>query len=189
MVYLRIWTIPGLEICPMGTAQVGHFVMGDGDPTTTTDLEQFCGLPDAEVCASTTDLAGIIVNNTDLVNDGLEEACEISLEDVELQTCPEGTALEGVAINSTSPDTTPADGIPDICTIPGLEICPMGTAQVGHFVMGDGDPTTTTDLEQFCGLPDAEVCASTTDLAGIIVNNTDLVNDGLKKPVKSLWRT
>ena len=55
----------------------------------------------------------IIVNNTDLVNDGLEEACEISLEDVELQTCPEGTPLEGVAINSTFTDTTPADGIPE----------------------------------------------------------------------------
>ena len=81
----------------------------------------------------------------------MEEACEISLEDVELQTCPEGTALEGVAINSTSPDNTiPPDGIPDICNIPGLEICPMGTDQVGHFVLGDGDPTTTTDIEQFC---------------------------------------
>ena len=113
----------------MDTAQVGHFVLGEGDPTTTTDIEQFCDLPDAEVCASTTDLAGIIVNNTDLANNGMEAACEISVEDVELQTCPEGTVLEGVAINSTSPDTTPADGIPDICNVSGLEICPMDTAK------------------------------------------------------------
>ena len=56
----------------------------------------------------------------------------------DLETCPAGTALAGVAINSTSPDTTPADGIPDIWTVSGLEICPMGTDQVGHFIMGDG---------------------------------------------------
>ena len=154
--------------------------MGDGDPATTAELVPLCNLPDAEICASTTDLAGILVNNTDLMNDGLEAACEISLDDVELQTCPAGTALAGVAINSTSPDTNPADGIPDICTVSGLEICPMGTDQVGHFVMGDGDLTTTAELVPLCNLPDAEICASTTDLAGILVNNTDLMNDGLE---------
>ena len=172
----------GLEICPVGTDQVGHFVMGDGDLTTTAELLPFCSLPDAEVevCASTTDLAGMIVNNTDLINNGLEAACEISQDDVELQTCPAGTALEGVAVNITSPDTTPPDGIPDVCTVSGLEICPIGTDQVGHFVMGDGDLTTTAELLPFCSLPDAEVCASTTDLAGMIVNNTDLINNGLE---------
>ena len=84
-------------------------------------------------------IAGILVNNTDLANNGLEAACAISLDDVELQTCPAGTALEGVAVNITSPDTTPPDGIPDVCTVSGLEICPVGTAQLGHFVMGDGN--------------------------------------------------
>ena len=159
--------------------------MGDGDLTTNVEILPFCTLPDAEVCASTTDLAGIIVNNTDLVNDGLEEACEISLEDVELQTCPEGTALEGVAINSTFTDTTPPDGIPDVCTVSGLEICPVGTAQEGHFVMGDGNLTTdqvdddTLDtydgfLDLICNASDdqAEVCPTGTQLAGILVNNT-----------------
>ena len=117
------------------------------------------------------------------MNDGMEAACEISLDDVELQTCPAGTALEGVAINSTSPDNTiPPDGIPDICTVSGLEICPIGTDQVGHFVMGDGDPDTMDELVPLCNLLDTEVevCASTTDLAGIIVNNTNLVNDGME---------
>ena len=42
--------------------------------------------------------------------------------------------------------------------------------------MGDGNLTTTAELLPLCNLPDAvvEVCASTTDLAGMIVNNTDL---------------
>ena len=177
-----VCTVSGLEICPVGTDQVGHFVMGDGDLTTNAELLPLCNLPDAEVevCASTTDLAGMIVNNTDLVNNGLEAACEISLDDVELQTCPAGTALAGVAVNITSPDTTPPDGIPDVCTVSGLEICPVGTDQVGHFVMGDGDLTTNAELLPFCSLPDAEVCADGTQLAGILVNNTDLMNDGLE---------
>ena len=116
----------------------------------------------------------------------MEAACEISLDDVELQTCPEGTALEGVAINSTSPDNTiPPDGIPDICTVSGLEICPVGTPQQGHFVMGDGNLTTdqvdddTLDtydgfLDLICNASDdqAEVCPTGTQLAGILVNNT-----------------
>ena len=94
--------------------------MGDGNLATTDELLPFCSLPDAEVevCASTTDLAGMIVNDTDLSKQRIGSTCEISLQDdVELQTCPAGTALAGVAVNITSPDTTPLDGIPDVCTV------------------------------------------------------------------------
>ena len=51
----------------------------------------------------------MIVNNTDLLSNGQELACEISLDDVELQTCPVGTALAGVAVNDTdgNPNTIP----------------------------------------------------------------------------------
>ena len=120
----------------------------------------------------------MIVNDTDLANNGLEAACEISLDDVELEICPAGTALEGVAV-PTLPIQIPHN-IPEVCSVTGLEICPVGTDQVGHFVMGDGDLTTTAELLPFCSLPDAEVCASTTDLAGMIVNDTDLANNGLE---------
>ena len=65
MVYLMYVLSLGLEICPIGTDQAGHFVMGDGDLTTNTELLPFCSLEYAEVCASTTDLAGMIVNDTD----------------------------------------------------------------------------------------------------------------------------
>ena len=73
----------------------------------------------------------------------------------------------------------------------GIEACPIGTDQVGHFVKGDGNNATTAELLPLCNLPDAEVevCASTTDLAGMVVNNTDLVNNGLEAAVKSLWMT
>jgi hypothetical protein len=133
----------GIEACPIGTDQVGHFVKGDGNNATTAELLPLCNLPDAEVevCASTTDLAGMIVNNTDLMNNGMEAACEISLDDVELQICPVATALAGVAVNSTSPDTN-GDGFPDSCQVQGLEVCPQGTAQAGHFVRGDGKLAT-----------------------------------------------
>ena len=122
----------------------------------------------------------MIVNNTNLANNGLEAACEISQEDVELQICPEGTALEGVAVNITSPDTTPPDGIPDVCTVSGLEVCPDDTDQAGHFVMGDGDLTTTDELVPLCNLPEAEVCDEGTQLEGILVNNTDAIIDGME---------
>jgi hypothetical protein len=133
----------GIEVCPIGTDQVGHFVKGDGNNATTDELLPLCNLPDAEVevCALTTDLAGMVVNNTDLLNNGLEAACEISLDDVALQTCPIGTILAGVAINSTSPDTN-GDGFPESCQVQGLEVCPQGTAQAGHFVRGDGNLAT-----------------------------------------------
>ena len=71
----------------------------------------------------------------------MEAACEISLDDVELQLCPVLTALAGVAINSTSPDTN-GDGFPESCQVQGLEVCPQGTAQAGHFVRGDGNLAT-----------------------------------------------
>ena len=169
----------GLEVCPDGTDQAGHFVMGDGNLTTTTELLPFCTLPDAEVeiCASTTDLAGMIVNNTDLANNGLEAACEISLEDVELQTCPTGTALAGVAVLDTDEDPTT---VPPACSASGLEVCPDGTDQEGHFVMGDGNLTTTTELVPLCNLPEAEVCDDGTQLEGILVNNTDAIVDGME---------
>jgi Collagen triple helix repeat (20 copies) len=169
----------GLEVCPDETDQAGHFVMGDGNLTTTTELIPFCTLPDAEVeiCASTTDLAGMIVNNTDLANNGLEAACEISLEDVELQTCPAGTALEGVAVLDTDEDPTT---VPPACSASGLEVCPDETDQAGHFVMGDGDLTTTTELVPLCNLPEAEVCDDGTQLEGILVNNTDAIIDGME---------
>ena len=133
----------GIEACPIGTDQVGHFVKGDGNNATTAELLPLCNLPDieVEVCALTTDLAGMIVNNTDLVNNGMEAACEISLDDVELQICPVATALAGVAVNSTSPDID-GDGFPDSCQVQGLEVCPDGTVQVGHFVRGDGNLAT-----------------------------------------------
>jgi hypothetical protein len=83
----------------------------------------------------------MIVNNTDLMNNGMEAACEISLDDVELQICPIATALAGVAVNSTSPDTD-GDGFPDSCQVQGLEVCPEGTVQAGHFVRGDGNLAT-----------------------------------------------
>ena len=73
----------------------------------------------------------------------------------------------------------------------GIEACPIGTDQVGHFVKGDGNNATTGELLPLCNLPDAEVevCALTTDLAGMVVNNTDLMNNGLEAAVKSLWMT
>jgi len=83
----------------------------------------------------------MIVNNTDLMNNGMEAACEISLDDVELQICPVATALAGVAVNSTSPDTD-GDGFPDSCQVQGLEVCPGDTVQAGHFVRGDGNLVT-----------------------------------------------
>src|SRR5215204_366904 len=132
----------GIEACPIGTDQVGHFVKGDGDIATTAELLPLCNLPDAEVevCALTTDLAGIVVNNTDLMNNGLEAAVK-SLDDIELQICPVLTALADVAVNSTSPDTD-GDNIPDSCQVQGLEVCPEGTVQAGHFVRGDGNLAT-----------------------------------------------
>jgi hypothetical protein len=176
---IALCTQRGLETCPAGTDQAGHFVIGDGNITSTAELLPFCTLPEAEVevCASTTDLAGMIVNNTDLANNGLEAACAISLDDVELQTCPAGTALAGVAVPDTDDNPTT---IPPACSASGLEVCPAGTDQAGHFVMGDGDLTTTDELLPLCTLEDAEVCADGTQLEGILVNNTDVTPNGLE---------
>ena len=100
--------IPGLEVCPAGTPQQGHFVMGDGNPVTNdtdpTDpdtydllLDEFCNASDdqAEVCPDETQLAGILVNNT-IADPTIDEpACN------PFTICPADTALEGVAVNST----------------------------------------------------------------------------------------
>ena len=142
------------------------------------------------VCDSTTDLAGIVVANTDDMNDGLEAACEISLDDVDLETCPAGTPLVGVAV----PDDGNPNTFPAVCNLSGLDKCPMNSDLSGAFVMDtDGNTVFDTILpdttEPVCNLPDAEdteVCASTTDLAGIVVANTDGMNNGKKQPVKSL---
>ena len=42
----------GLEVCPDGTGQEGHFVRGDGNIATTAELLPLCNLSDAdtEVC-------------------------------------------------------------------------------------------------------------------------------------------
>ncbi|MGB9169191.1 MAG: hypothetical protein WCB31_09725, partial [Nitrososphaeraceae archaeon] len=159
-----ICTVQGLEKCPDGTSQAGHFVMGDGNLTTNDvfdmdsdlfdlTLAQICFSTDqqVEVCDADTDLAGIVVNDTDGSTDGTldEGACFFN-------ACPAGTALEGVALTleqNNTDNTGPmsvADGIPDICTLNGLEKCPEGTIHVGHFVMGDGNLTTTTELTESC---------------------------------------
>ena len=174
----------GLEICPAGTEQFGHFVMGDGILATTAELLPLCDLPDAvvEVCAESTDLAGMVVSNTDDANDGMEDACEISLDDVELEICPDGTALAGVAVPDNGDPTT----APAACSASGLEVCPVGTEQEGHFVQGDGnlatnqvtDPTDTTtydlELAAICNANDdqSEVCPDNTQLVGILVEDT-----------------
>jgi hypothetical protein len=119
----------------------------------------------------------MVVNDTDLANNGLEAACEISLADVELQTCPAGTALAGVAVLDTDGDPTT---VPSDCSASGLEVCPTGTDQAGHFVRGDGNLATTAELVPLCNLPDAEICAEGTQLQGILVNNTDVTPDGLE---------
>ena len=60
----------------------------------------------------------------------------------------------------------------------GIEAYPIGTDQIGHFIKGDGNNATTVKLFPLCNLPDAEVevCASTTDFAGmkVDINNKDL---------------
>jgi hypothetical protein len=60
----------------------------------------------------------------------------------------------------------------------GIEAYPIGTDQIGHFIKGDGNNATTAKLFPLCNLPDAEVevCASTTDFAGmkVNINNKDL---------------
>ncbi len=170
-----ICTINGLEKCPPGTPQSGHFVMGDGDLSTTVPddpmLTRICNADgdQAEVCPERTDLAGVLVENAP--------------EDCVLNSCPEGTALAGVVLNftqfntdDTGPDGMP-DRIPDICTINGLEKCPPGTPQSGHFVMGDGDLSTNVPddpmLTRICNADgdQAEVCPERTDLAGVLVEN------------------
>jgi hypothetical protein len=173
----ELCTLNGLEKCPDGTPQEGHFVMGDGnlatngvdpDIPTTYDsmLAEICNADGdgALECPADTDLGGVLVK--DLAN------CELNV-------CPDGTALEGVALSDEqfAMDTNPDDGIPDICTLNGLEKCPAGTPQAGHFVMGDGDLSTTvpddTMLTRICNADGdgAEICPERTDLAGVLVEN------------------
>ena len=99
----------GIESCPTGTDQEGHFVLGDGNPTTTDELLPLCNLPDAgtEVCDDGTQLEGILVNNTDAISDGLETACN------PFEICPAGTALAGVAVLDTDEDPTT---VPPACS-------------------------------------------------------------------------
>jgi hypothetical protein len=99
------------------------------------------------------------------------------MDDADLQTCPAGTALEGVAVPDTDNDP---NTFPTICNLPDLEVCPTGTEQAGHYVKGDGDPSTTNDITPLCSLPEAEVevCAAGTQLAGIIVQDKDDNIDG-----------
>jgi hypothetical protein len=186
-----ICTLNGLEKCPVDTPQEGHFVMGDGNLTTNNvfdmnspffdlTLAQICFSTDqqVEVCDADTDLAGIVVNDTDGILDGStdEDACFFN-------ACPAGTALEGVALTleQNNTDTMPSDGIPDICTLNGLEKCPVDTPQEGHFVMGDGNLTTNSVvmgpnfdmmLNQTCNASEGEICPFGTQLAGVLVNDT-----------------
>ena len=57
-------------------------------------------------------------------------------------------------------------GIPDICTVQELEICPEGTVQAGYFVRGDGNPATNQVTN-----PDLSIFDSV--LAGIFNHRDD----------------
>ena len=141
----------GLEVCPDGTDQEGHFVMGDGDLTTTDELLPFCNLPEAEVCDDGTQLEGILVNNTDANIDGMEAACD------PFEICPANTALAGVAVLDDGDPTTPLPT--ELCTQNGLEQCPAGTVQEGHFVVGDGSLLTNTVTDPDSGTFDSQLAA------------------------------
>jgi hypothetical protein len=164
-----ICVIQDLDKCPAGSDLAGLFVMDTDGNTVFDDIlpdvaEAICDQPDAQICDSNTDLAGVVVENA-------PEDCEIDLADVELNLCPANTALAGVAISdeqfAIDEDT---DGIPDICTIQGLEKCPAGTDKAGFFVMGDGDLTTTDELTALCD-DTTEVCPANTALAGVVVQD------------------
>ncbi|MFB5601237.1 MAG: hypothetical protein ACE5SW_13550, partial [Nitrososphaeraceae archaeon] len=91
----------------------------------------------------------MLVADTNGINDGNELACNT------FELCPEGTALEGVAVIDDGDPQTP---LPDaLCTQNGLEKCPAETDLEGVFAMGDGDLTTTapgdTMLAENCDLP------------------------------------
>ena len=77
--------------------------------------------------------------------------------------CPDGTLLEGVAIDAASPDVSPADGIPDVCNFG--EICPDNTRLAGTVVVDDGDPNTPLPAG-FCDVEGLEKCPAGTDLVG-----------------------
>ena len=152
----------GLEKCPANTEQAGHFVMGDGNLDTTTELTEVCSLPDAMVCGADTDLEGVVVSEAPT--------------DCFLNTCPLGTPLAGVVLNITEfqNDDSPADGTPDVCTIQGLDKCISGDL-AGHFVMDTDMNTVFDDIlpdvqEDSCDLEDAMVCGADTDLEGVVVS-------------------
>ena len=84
--------------------------MGDGNLTTTAELLPLCNLPDAEVCAADTQLAGILVNNTDVTSNGLEAACN------PFEICPADTVLTGVTVLDDGDPST----IPDVCELDTL---------------------------------------------------------------------
>ena len=168
----------GIETCPTGTDQEGHFVGGDGNLATTAELVPLCNLPDVEICAEGTQLEGILVNNTDVTPDGLEAACN------PFEICPADTALEGVAVLDDSDPSTPLPS--SLCTLNGLEVCPEGTVQAGHFVIGDGNLATNqvTDpdsgafdslLAQICNTQPGEAeaqCLKCADLAALQGSNS-----------------
>ena len=120
-------------------AQEGHFVMGDGDLTTNqvTDGEldtfdevlfEICNAKDddSEVCPHGTQLDGVLVQDT-VDSPAIEPACN------PFEICPVGTALAGVVLDDPGdlPSTVPA-----LCSVNGLEKCPVGTDKAGLFAMG-----------------------------------------------------
>ena len=185
------------QICPTGTALAGVAVDVNADDSNPADgIPDICLLDGFEKCPAGSDLAGQFamgdgdldtntVDNDQLITHDAMLAASCSLG---LILCPTGTALEGVAIDAASPDVSPADGIPDICTVDGLEKCPAGTDLEGVFAMGDGDLTTTapedTMLAANCsGDPtNTQICPDGTALAGVAVDvNADDSNpaDGI----------
>jgi hypothetical protein len=148
-----ICTVQGLEKCPAGTPQEGHFVMGDGNiATNSVDpmsmnfdamLATICNARDdqSETCPDGTQLEGILVKDT-VMDPNIEPACN------PFEICPANTALAGVAVLDDDDPMTPLPAA--LCTLNGLEKCPPGTDEAGHFVMGDGNPMTTFELLSVC---------------------------------------
>ena len=117
----------------------------------------------------------MVVENRDGKPNGQEEACDISLSDVELETCPTGTALVDVAV----PDDNNPLTFPDVCNLSKLDKCISGDLAGAFVTDTDGntffDTTLPDEQEKICDLPEAEVevCADDTPLAGIVVENRD----------------
>ena len=176
-----VCNLSGLDKCISGDLTGAFVTDTDGntffDTTLPDTQEPICDLPEAEVeiCASTTDLSGMVVADTNDNPNGQEAACEISLDDVELETCPAGTALVGVAVPDDGNPTT----FPAVCNLSGLDKCISGDLTGAFVTDTDGntffDTTLPDTQEPICDLPEAEVeiCASTTDLAGMVVADTN----------------